>query len=238
LTAQIKNIQAIFFDLDETLIDAQLGVKSAHLAVAEKLQKYFSGKKIKVSGKSLIAHIQKLDDEMNIKTDYNRDKWWPILLKRIGLKKMINLKIIKNLTKTYWSAYIKASTPYKDVKSTLEYLKDKGYRLGIITDTDGVPSWKRRRIKKFRFYKFFDLIVIAGEDTAETKPSPEPFKFAMKKLHTLPEKCIMIGDKPFTDIKGAKAAGMKTVLLKRRDWGINEPADYTINSLSEICRLL
>ncbi len=231
-------IKAVLFDLDETLIDGQAGLKATHNAVAKRLRHYLVKCGAKVSEESIRAKLRALDDRMNVATEYNRDAWWPVLLGEIDAGQKISRSLVKELTRLYWATYAGASKPYPNAEPTLVYLKDKGYKLGLVTDTDGKKGWKKRRIKRFRFTGFFDTIIIGGEDTPHTKPDPEPFLLAASKLGLRASECVFVGDKPFTDIEGAKAAGMRTILLKRRDWGVGERADFTINSLAELPRVL
>ena len=234
----MPGVKAVLFDLDETLIDAQAGLKATHHAVARRLCQYLARSGTKVSEESIRAKLRALDDRMNVATKYNRDAWWPVLLGEIDAEQKISRSLVKELTRLYWATYAGASEPYPDAEPTLVYLKGKGYKLGLVTDTDGRKGWKKRRTKRFRFAGFFDTIVIGGEDTPHTKPDPESFLLAASKLGLRASECVFVGDKPFTDIEGAKAAGMRTILLKRRDWGIGERADLTISSLAELPRVL
>lgn len=234
----MPRVKAVLFDLDETLIDAQAGLKATHHAVARRLCQYLARSGAKVSEESIRAKLRALDDRMNVATKYNRDAWWPVLLGEIDAEQKISRSLVKELTRLYWATYAGASEPYPDAEPTLVYLKGKGYKLGLVTDTDGSKGWKKRRIKRFRFTGFFDTIVIGGENTPHTKPDPESFLLAASNLGLRASECVFVGDKPFTDIKGAKAAGMRTILLKRRDWGIGERADFIISSLAELPRVL
>ena len=228
-----RGIKAAFFDLDETLIDAPTGLKAAHRAVAKRLRKYLIERGIDLSEQTIRSKVRTLDDRMNLETRYDRDEWWPMLLKEIGASQPPR-PLIKELTRVYWRVFVAASKPYPDAEPTLRYLKSKGYKLALVTDTDGVRGMKRRRAERPKFAELFDTIVIGGEDTARTKPSPEPLLLAASRLGMHPAQCIFVGDKPFTDIKAAKTAGMRTIWVKRRDWGIEERADVTVSSLAEI----
>jgi putative hydrolase of the HAD superfamily len=137
----------------------------------------------------------------------------------------------------YWNEQVKAKV-FDDVIPTLDYLKNRGYLLGIITDTDGAPSIKKWRIRQSNLTKYFSVIFIAGEDSEKVKPDPEPFILAASKLGLHPEECMMIGDKPFTDIEGAKRAGMKATLVLRKEWNYYANADYVIRSLVEVSSFL
>ena len=233
-----RDFKAVLFDLDETLTDASAGLDAAHRVVAKRLHNYLRQHGVEVNEITLRSKLDAFDDKMNMETKYNRDEWWPELLAELGLKREVPRQITEELTQLYWTTYSSADNPYADAESTLSYLKQKGYKLGLVTDTDGKPGMKSRRLKHLGFVGLFDVVVIGGEDTLRTKPSPEPFLFAASKLGLPASKCVFVGDKPFTDIKGAKAAGMRTILVKRRDWGIGERADFTVSSLAEILRVL
>jgi len=234
----IPGIRAVLFDLDETLIDDFPGLERAHRAVARRLRDYLRGRGMEVNEDELFNRITQLDDKMNLQRRYIRNDWWPLLLEKMNVKAELPPELLDELTWIYWKTFADNSRPYPDTKPTLEYLKGKGYQLGIVTDTDGTRGIKEMRLKQLDFIKNFDVVIISGEDTARTKPDPEPFLLAAERLGVRPEECVFVGDKPFTDIDGGRAAGMKTVLLKRRDWGVRERADYTIKSLAELRDLL
>jgi putative hydrolase of the HAD superfamily len=231
-------VKAVLFDLDETLTDAPTGLEAAHRAVARKLHDYLRERGVEADEGAVHSKLGVFDDRMNLETKYDRDEWWPVLLAELGFRREIPRQIIKNLTELYWATFTDASKPYADAEPTLSRLKDKGYKLGLVTDTDGAKGMKRRRLGRLGLVKLFEVVVVGGDDTQRTKPSPEPFQLAASKLGLRPGECVVVGDKPFTDIKGAKAAGMKAILIKRRDWGLGERADLTINSLAELPQAL
>lgn len=234
----IPGIKAVLFDLDETLIDDFPGLERCHRAVAKRLQSYLQGQGIKVNEEELFKLITKLDDKMNFERRYIRDDWWPMLIEKMGLKIKLPPELLEELTRIYWKTFAENSRPYPDAEATLDYLRSKGYRLGMVTDTDGTKGIKEMRLRQFDFMKKFDVVIISGEDTPKTKPDPGPFLLAAERLGVRPEECVFVGDKPFTDIEGGKAAGMKTILVKRRDWGVAERADYTVRNLTELRQLL
>jgi putative hydrolase of the HAD superfamily len=100
---------------------------------------------------------------------------------------------------------------------------------------------KMRRIRNALPTELFSVIIIAGEDTMELKPSPEPFNLALKKLGLNGYESMYIGDDPNHDIAGAKAVNMITAILKstpnNKDYGSLKP-DIEIRSLRELLKLL
>ncbi len=233
---KFSNIRAVLFDLDETLIDSSVGLSVAHLAVARELFEYMKKKRIKVNLENILEKIKMIDDSMNLILEYDRDKWWQILLNKLNIEHRLKPEFKKILTSKYWSSYADLIKPYDDAISTLKHLKSKGYLLGLITDTDGVPGYKKARIKKLAFSKIFDAIIIAGEDTKDTKPNPEPYLMVAKLLKVSPNECVFVGDKPFTDIEGAFRAGMKAILVYRRKWNRKKYSnpDLIVNDLNQL----
>ena len=233
-----SQIKAVLFDLDETLIDSIQGHVGAHAEICRILKEFLKEKKIFVDEKGLLAQVSKLDDEMNRQFRYDRDEWWPELLKRMMMEVELPQDLIKELTRSYWLAYASSAKPYPDTLPTLQYLRNKGYLLGLLSDTDRVPGMKRYRIDIQPFRDLFHITLVSGEETKETKPSSEPFLVASEKLGVKPEECIFVGDKPFADVEGARKAGMMTVLVYRRDWGVEVKANFTVRSLSELKDIL
>jgi len=228
-------IKAVLFDLDETLINAEKGLIAAHANVAQIIHSLCLGK---IAIRSILKEVAQLDDEMNRLTEYDRDGWWQELVDRLGCQTTLSSASIRTLTESYWGNYARAAEPYDDVGGVLQHLRGKSYRLGIVTDTDGAIGPKRARIDGLGFKALFDTIVIAGEDTRMTKPDPEPFLLAASRLGVPPSVCVFVGDKPFTDIKGASAAGMQPILVIRRHWGSVDIACFTIKQLAELKGIL
>ncbi|TMI23081.1 HAD family hydrolase, partial [Candidatus Bathyarchaeota archaeon] len=140
-------------------------------------------------------------------------------------------------TRRYWKTYAGASPIFSDTMSTIQRLKKAGFRLGMVSDSDGTPGMKMKRIRRQPFRKFLETIVVAGEDTRNVKPSRRPFTLVAEQLGLQPRNCVYIGDNPNTDIQGAKGVGMMTIIVKRRGPKGGHP-DYLARSLSDVARLL
>jgi HAD superfamily hydrolase (TIGR01450 family) len=54
------------------------------------------------------------------------------------------------------------------------------------------------------------------------KPNPLLFEMALEQLDCTAERCLMIGDRPDTDIAGAAAMGMRTMLVRTGRFGPGE----------------
>ena len=233
-----EDIKAVLFDLDETLIDAEAGLRESHDRISETLSTFFEQNGVQMGVSLLHSKIRLFDDRMNRESRYDRDEWWPILISEVRSDLIISQGFAHALTIEYWNAYSQRSPPYSDAIATLNHLRRRGYKLGLVTDTDGTPGLKAQRINKLSFRDFFSVVIVAGEDTPELKPNPTPFLKASERLGITNQSSVFVGDKPFTDIAGAKAAGMKTIHVRRREWNSNVEADVTIESLTDLVGIL
>lgn len=229
---------AILFDLDDTLIDSARGRAVAEEVVSRMLWDYLDALGLHVRRGDLLSKLRGLARRMNRRGLYDRSVWWQLLVDELGLDLALPKARISEMTRAYWSCFRDWSLPFPDTRSALETLLAKGYLLGLVTDTDGTAGVKNQRVSLLSFRRAFSVIVIAGEDTPETKPDVAPFKLAALRLGLSCAECIFVGDKPFTDIVGAKRAGMKSILLARGTWRSDEESDLVVDSLSEICQIL
>ncbi len=92
-----------------------------------------------------------------------------------------------------------ADTRAKELFSKLHRL---GFRTLLLSNN------KEPRVKSFSDAVGSTYIYKAG------KPSPKGYQKAMNLLGTTPETTVFVGDQLFTDIWGAKKAGIETYLVK------------------------
>jgi putative hydrolase of the HAD superfamily len=226
-------IDAVVFDLDNTLLRSKIGARRGLVTVAKLISKRLSREGYILGSVRLFRHLQAVDREMlGRKFRYNRDVWWKTLFKELGLKRM-NSKWIHHLTLQYWKVYAANSPPFRDAEPTVRKLIRSDYKVGLVSDSDGTPGMKRKRIRQVRFHNLFEAIVVSGEDTPRVKPGHESFQLIAKKLGVQPKYCIYVGDNPRTDIEGAKAVGMISVIVHRRGNRGGDP-DYRVRYLRAI----
>ena len=232
-----RDIRAVVFDLDNTLLKSKIGARRGLLVAAKLISNELEGKGYSYGYTALFRKLQSIDREMlGWKQRYNRDHWWKTLIKQLGLKRL-NPAWIHKTTQGYWEAYAENSPPFRDAEPTLRKLKSLGFKLGMVSDSDGTPGMKMKRIRRTRFHKIFEAIVVAGEDTPRVKPGHEAFRLIAQRLRVTPEKSVYVGDNPRTDIAGAKAVGMTTVIVNRRGNRGGNPS-YRIGALRELPGLL
>ena len=229
------NIKAVFFDYDDTLIDANSARNHARRTVATRVAQNHG-----LNETLVLEAIKNVETRMEANGVFDRRIWFREMANSLGI--MLSLGEINELVRIYWDSWSLRSKVFPDVIPTLKALKRCGYVIGLITNTDGEPGLKRERINRDGILNLFDVVIIAGDDTEQVKPSPQPFLEALKIVNIKGNEAIYVGDKPGSDIPGAKAAGMYTVLIDR--YGllvpdlINPKPDYIIKSLLDLSRLL
>ncbi|HIJ17239.1 MAG TPA: HAD-IA family hydrolase [Thermoplasmata archaeon] len=103
--------------------------------------------------------------------------------------------------------------PFPDATPALEAVRRKGLRTGMVSNATELA---RRVLRNLDMEKHFDFIVISDE-VGVRKPHPKIFGIALELAGTVPSRTVFLGDKPATDIVGATRAGLRGVLVDRRD---------------------
>jgi putative hydrolase of the HAD superfamily len=232
LAIKTEGIRAIVFDLDRTLIKSQRGSDKALIEAADFFHKRYGNR---VSRRKINRTLRRLAKSLESQGLYNRDEWWIKLSRRLGLSNLSSNWAHK-ITLLYWRTYVAASLPYEDAEYTLKTLRKRGYRSALVTDTDGTLGMKRKRVRTLPFYDLFETVVVAGEDTPKIKPSKMPFILVAERLKLSPTKCVYVGDNPRVDVRGAKAVGTQTILVRRRSLKGDRPT-LVIKSLSQLLRI-
>ncbi len=131
-----------------------------------------------------------------------------------------------------WNKNVLLATLYPDTIETLEELKKKGIKIAVLANT---PSFTGHDIlQKFDLEKYFDAVMLSYEQEM-LKTDPAFFKKTLKKLGVKKEEALMVGDSLPTDIKGAEAAGIKAVLLDRKN---NREHPEKILNLKQVMKYL
>jgi putative hydrolase of the HAD superfamily len=128
----------------------------------------------------------------------------------------------------------------EDALSTLQTLRQRGFRVGIISNgADDVNT--QTLIDKADIRSYFDYI-ISSAALGTRKPHPKIFRAALDHFNVPAKQVVMIGDTLDADILGAHQVGMKSIWITRRAAEtaiqINVKPDAIVSALSEIPPLL
>lgn len=142
-------------------------------------------------------------------------RWWRAIVaetfERVGaLNKFADFE-------TFYSGlygYFETSDPwqvYADTLPSLERWQSMGIELGVISNFD---SRLHRVLSVLEIDRYFQSVTISTEVGA-AKPSPEIFRAALAKHSCLPQQAWHVGDSEAEDYAGARAIGMRAVLVAR-----------------------
>jgi putative hydrolase of the HAD superfamily len=220
-------IEAILFDLDNTLIDFMLMKRKSCEAAIDSMVS--AG--LKMGRGKAMRILFDLYGEKGI--EYNRI-FQEFLRKTIG---KVDYKILARGVVAYRKAQIAYVKPYPGTVKTLIKLKEKGMKLGIVSDAPSVNAWIR--LVEMNIGDFFDVVITLHE-TGRKKPSKIPFLKAINSIGVKPENVLFVGDWPERDITGAKALGMKTAFAK---YGSQKKvkksgADYELDKIDDLLKIV
>ena len=113
------------------------------------------------------------------------------------------------LQKTPWHA--EDEELYPETMELLKFLREKGYKLGVIANQS---LGTEERMRAFGIRDFFD-VVVASAELGVSKPDRRIFLEALKQAGCEPQNAIMIGDRLDNDIYPAMELGMGTVWVRQ-----------------------
>jgi HAD superfamily hydrolase (TIGR01509 family) len=121
-------------------------------------------------------------------------------------------RLVPGLSEELYALTVSADSreAFPDTLSTLQAVRDRGLRIGIVSDTgfDLRPAMDRLGLSPY-----LDTVVMSFEHGV-CKPAASVFLTACDQLGVKPERTLMVGDNPLTD-SGAVTVGMCVFLLPR-----------------------
>jgi N-acetyl-D-muramate 6-phosphate phosphatase len=207
--------QAVFFDLDGTLLDTALDFHTAtNLVMEAELRQPLDLATLRswVTNGS-VGIIQSAFDIEQDHPEFNR--------------------LRDDLLNHYVGCLTDKTQLFSGLDKTLELLEGNGIPWGVVTN------------KPVRFSKpIIELLtpgcatLVCPDHVVLTKPDPEGLFIAAKDVSANPERCLYVGDHE-RDIQAGKRAGMKTVAV---EWGyidsMTDPsewqADYCIQTPEQL----
>jgi len=219
-------VKAVLFDLDNTLYDTQ----QYFIGAFESISKYVSSE-YDLPEQKIYKTLGKLWQKKTSMYPYLFND----LLKLLQIKQD-NPEVIDALVRLF-NGYAGNIELYPDVLPTLQELRGRLYKLGIITD--GTVERQKRKIELLKLEPLFDVIIYTKE--IESKASPTPFLAALARLNVKAPDAYYIADNPLIDFKGAKEVGIKTIRILRGEYTKiprNEYIDFEVEKLEELLEII
>jgi HAD superfamily hydrolase (TIGR01662 family) len=229
----MKKYDAVFFDFDETLVHADPPVFDTFLPACEKLGLSFDEDQVKSGHRFLYEYFAgetAMKDYERLKRDMSKfhNELTARTLNLMGVDESAATQAVNDGQLT-----VRLPEGHRcgtDSHQVLETLKDRGYKLGVISNN-------HRDIEAFCKHQGFSHhldTVVTRVDAGCSKPDPRIFQMALDHVGVKPENSVYVGDNYFADALGSKQMGMKAVLLDHYD--VFPDADCDV--ISELNHLL
>lgn len=212
----MKQLKAIIFDLDGTILDTLDDITQSANYTLNKLN---------------LSRVDKTDVRKYL--GHGARRLWELILKD-------NPNLLDTALSIYLP-YLEAHSmvltkPYKGINELLQKLKGK-YKLSVVSN-------KHQKavddVIKHYFTDIFDVVIGEREGLLK-KPSPEPLYLALKLLGLNKDEVIFIGDSE-VDIQTAKNADIPVIGIT---WGfrdfeelVHQEPNYLINEVAKIMKII
>lgn len=104
-------------------------------------------------------------------------------------------------------------SPREGMLETLQALRERGYKLGLISNTYWAADLHDQHLAEHGLLDFLPVRVYSC-DAAHRKPHPSIFKLALDALGVEPGEAAYVGDRPDVDVAGAQQVGMHGILIR------------------------
>jgi len=219
-------IEVIFFDLDDTLVDTSRLAELARKNAIDNMIQHGLPVDFETAYNELLELIAEYGSNFPHHFDY--------LLRRLDLK--YNPKWVAAGVIAYHNTKFAHLREVKNARKALIKLREMGYRLGIITDGNPIKQWEK--ILRLDIDDFFEHVVVSDFEGVK-KPHPKIYQKALKIFGVKAEEAVMVGDRLYSDIFGAKRVGMHTVWFRygkyaNRELEYEQYAEFKIDDLLEL----
>ncbi|MGB2693517.1 MAG: HAD-IA family hydrolase [Thermodesulfobacteriota bacterium] len=232
----MENTNTIFFDAADTLFYIKEGLGKTYASVAKKhganpdpnhLRKAFSKA---FSSAPPLAFGGVSDEERRV---LEKNYWRDIVdnvYQEVGMFEGFDAhfdELFEVFRSDAWAIF-------PETKDILETLKEKNYRLGIISNFD---SRVYDVMNNLEIREYFDTFVISSE-AGHAKPNPNIYHLALRQIGADPKECIHIGDNIQNDFHGPRALGIQALLLDRENEHESIGDQHKITNLGDIRKFL
>ena len=123
---------------------------------------------------------------------------------------------------------------FPDTRASLERLRRRGYRLGIVSNFD---SRLDDVLSALDLNSFFDRVTVSSRAGA-AKPSAAIFHEGLKAMQVSGSHAVHAGDSLEEDVEGARRAGLSAFLVDRQERYPGWTDGFRVRNLEELCLTL
>ena len=216
----MKNIKAIIFDAYGTLFDVNSAAEKCKNKLGDKWENFAN------YWRTTQLEYTWLRSLMGRHRDF-----WQITEDSLD-KSMKNFKIPSSMRNELLKLY-KVLTPFKEVPETLRSLKEKKYKLAILSN--GTPQLLNNLVKKNKLENLFDEI-FSIENAGIYKPNSKVYDLPIKKYRIKKNEVAFLSSNTW-DVSGGGNYGYKAIWVNRNKSifdNLDYKPNYEIKDLSEL----
>lgn len=213
-----RNIQAVLFDLGNTLMYPHAPWPPIFRQAGEALGEYLRSRKIDIDSSLFSDEFRQRLNQYYIERERS-------MIETSSLAVLHNLLVEKghdnlppNLLRAALDQYYAVTQQNwlleEDAASTLEKLRSNAFRIGLVSNASDSRD-VLALVDKFGIGEYFDFTLVSV-DCGYRKPHPRIFELALSNWGYLPDEIAMVGDRLDADIGGARPLGIYTIWIKRR----------------------
>lgn len=217
-----RDVKAVLFDLDDTLIDRAGG----YARLCRHWYRTLPSRGRPADEEQFVARMAEWDQSGAAKHErYGRLlRLWPA-----------SFRDVESAIAAHRRSLADFVTVDPRTRALLIRLRRAGIRTAVVSN--GRAASQRRKLRNTGIDEVVDEIVVSAEVGA-AKPATGIFRHALNAIGADPAEALFVGDNPVADIRGAKRFGMRAVWVHLgREWGIAVPRpDYVVGAVWEIGR--
>jgi putative hydrolase of the HAD superfamily len=240
MTAQPARFDAVFLDLDATILDEKY-IEIASVAACVEL----AGRHPDIDPRALalanyetwLSYWPEIEDDWilgDLVTSDLRHEVWRRTLEQLG---RVEPELVDEVSEIHHRHELDNYLVFDDVVPLLDALQANGVKVAVLTN--GATDTQREKLNALELTGRFDAIIVSGEHGA-AKPDRTIFERALEAVGVRADRAAHIGDSLKADVAGAVATGVTAVWLNRTDAARQTDhavPDLEVSSLAELIEL-
>lgn len=241
----VRSIQAVIFDLDDTLIDwsgRSVSWDQYHRSHSDQLYGYLQEQGYQLPPQQTLADlINAFNIEVwrEAKSNWHGARFVDALDRAFRQLELENVDLQAALRAYNWEP-MPGVDVFPETLPVLQTLQQQEYKMGLITNSF-LPMWMRDvELDHYQLLPYLPKRITSG-DTKYMKPHPAIFWRMLGMLDCMPEQAVFVGDRLSNDILGGNNVGMVTVWRPNHDNQDKSDTivpDYTIQNLRQLLPIL
>ena len=220
----MKDIKAIVFDAYGTLFDVNSAAEKCKDKIGDKWESFANFWRTTQLEYTWLRSLMKRHKDFSQVTEDSLDK------------SMKTFKIDRSMKDELLNLY-KVLSPYPEVKEVLKKLKEKEYRLAILSN--GTPALLNKLVKSNNLENIFDDL-FSVEEVGIYKPDPKVYDMPIKQYQINPDEVAFLSANTW-DLSGGGNYGYNAVWVNRNN-NIFDNLDYEpkneINNLKQLLSII